>query len=123
MTMTRLKINARGWLGWRLYDAGVRTLGHRISPDEVPAPSDRAEALSGCLAALVSEQMDARGVKVAEMSRRTGISRWTLYRRLGWGWRGAWPITEVCAVSEALDIGVVDFFRQLEDALDKVSPR
>lgn len=74
-TITRLNIKARGWLGWKLYDAGVRTLGHRINPDEVPMPSDRSDALSACVAALISQQMDARGVTVAEMSRRTGISR------------------------------------------------
>ncbi len=122
-TVTRLQINARGWLGLKLYDAGVRTLGHRVSPEEVPEPTDRADALNACLAALVSEQMHSRGVTVAEMSRRTGISRWTLRRRLGWGWRSAWGVNEVPAMSEALGIGVIDFFRQLEHAADEVSPR
>ncbi len=121
-TITRLNIKARGWLGWKLYDAGVRTLGHRISPDEVPEPSDKADALNACLAALVSEHMNAQGLTVAEMSRRTGIPRRELRRHLSRrGRRGAWFVNEVCAVSEALGVGVVDFFRELERDLDEVS--
>ncbi len=55
--VTRLRINARGWLGWKLYDAGARTLGHRISPDEVPEPDAHRDALNACITAQLSEHM------------------------------------------------------------------
>jgi len=39
-TITLLGIRLRGWLGWKLVDAGHQGLAHRIAPTEIAAPAE-----------------------------------------------------------------------------------
>ncbi len=109
MTLNHLNIRFRGWLGWKLYEAGMRQAGHRISPEEVP---DSAPAIARATAA-VARNLAAQGVSVAELSRRTGISHRSLRRRLA-GRGGSWYVNELGAIADALNVDVVELFREME---------
>ena len=116
-------LNIRGWIAWKVYDAGARGLGHRIFPDEIPRPTDHSDTLNAALSALVSEHMDARGITVAELSRRTGIRQGELRRHLGRCRKATWWINDLNVIGTSLGVGVLALVKDLEWATASSEPQ